>query len=129
MGAGVLALALAHGGDRDVLAHFGVYVAIVLFFKARDAARRLPQLWAQARGPAIPPLPWRYRIPRLVLGYDSWSRTERLGFAAIAVIVCSLFGWANGGPFAAALFLAVAVVNAGLALVALAARATAGRRA
>ena len=127
MGAGVLLLALAHGRNRDVWVHFGVYVAIVGFFKARDALRRVPQLVAQARASNSllqAPLPWRIRLPRLLLGYDSWSRTERLGFVAIAVIVCSLFGWARGGPFAAALFLAVAVVNAGLVLVALAARAS-----
>jgi hypothetical protein len=129
VGAGVLALALAHGEQRDVLVHFGVYAAIILFFKGRDAIKRVPMLVGQARAEPVPPLPWRYRIPRLLVGYDSWSRTERVGFAAIAVIVCSLFGWAKGGPFAAALFLSVAVVNAGLALVALAARATAGRRA
>lgn len=122
MGAGVLALALAHGSNRDVWVHFGVYVAIVLVFKARDALRRVPTLVAQARTAALQPLPWRWRIPRLLLGYDAWSRTERLGFAAIAAIVCALFGWAKGGPFAAALFVAVAVVNAGLGLIALAAR-------
>jgi hypothetical protein len=129
VGAGVLALALAHGRHRDVWVHFFVYAAIVFFFKARDALRRVPQLVAQARtrnGPAQAG-PWWLRLPRLLLGYDTWSRTERLGFAAIAVIVCALFGWAKGGPFAAALFLSVAVVNAGLVLVALAARVTARR--
>lgn len=43
----------------------------------------------------------------------------------MSVIVPTLFGWARGGPFAAALFLAVAVVNAALALIALATRLTA----
>jgi hypothetical protein len=38
------------------------------------------------------------------------------------VIVTTLFGWAKGGPFAAALFVSVAVVDAALALVALGAR-------
>ena len=42
----------------------------------------------------------------------------------VSAIVCLLFGWDDGGPFAAALFVAVAAVNAGLALVALGARAT-----
>jgi len=128
VGAGVLVLALSHGPRRDVLAHFGVYAAIIFFFKARDAGRRVPQLIAQARsGGTLLVGPWWLRLPRLLLGYDSWSRTERLGFAAISVIVCSLFGWAKGGPFAAALFLSVAAVNAVLALVALAARLSARR--
>jgi hypothetical protein len=41
--------------------------------------------------------------------------------------VTTLFGWAKGGPFAAALFFAVAIVNAVLALIALAARLSARR--
>jgi hypothetical protein len=129
VGAGVLALALAHGAHREVWVHFFVYAAIIFFFKARDALRRVPQLVVQARsgGRAVQAGPWWLRVPRLLLGYDTWSRTERLGFLAIAVIVCALFGWAKGGPFAAALFLSVAVVNGGLALVALAARFSARR--
>ena len=49
VGAAFLAEALRHGARRDVLAHFFVYLAIVFAFKARDAARRLPALVAQAR--------------------------------------------------------------------------------
>ena len=126
IGAGVLALALANGEHRDVWVHFAVYAAIVFFFKARDAIRRVPALVAQARASnsLLLAQPWWLRLARLLLGYDTWSRTERLGFAAIAIVVCTLFGWARGGPFAAALFLAVATVNLGLVLVALAARAT-----
>ncbi len=44
LAAGALALAISHGRRRDALAHFAVYLAIVLFFKARDAARRVPAL-------------------------------------------------------------------------------------
>ena len=126
VGAGVLVLALAHGGRRDVLAHFFVYAALVAAFKARDAARRVPALVAQARTSAGPLHmgPWWLRLARLLVGYDSWSRTERIGVLAISAIVCLLFGWDDGGPFAAALFVALALVNAGLALVALGARAT-----
>jgi hypothetical protein len=42
----------------------------------------------------------------------------------VSVVVTGLFGWARGGPFAAALFIAVAIVNAALALIALGARLT-----
>jgi hypothetical protein len=127
VGAGILALALSHGTHRDVIAHFAVYVTIVLFFKARDAARRVPMLVAQARSATGAPValgPWWLRSARLVIGYDSWSRTERLGIVIISVIVCTLFGWDDGGPFAAALFLAVATVNVSLVLIASLARAT-----
>jgi hypothetical protein len=128
IGAAFLAEALRHGERRDVLAHFFVYFAIVFAFKARDAARRLPALVAQARGGTLLIAgPWWIRTARALVGYDSWSRTERFGIVVIAGIVTVLFGWSKGGPFAAALFLAVATVNAGLALVALAAR-FAGRR-
>jgi hypothetical protein len=127
VGAGILALALSHGRRRDATVHFAVYLAIVLFFKARDAARRVPMLVAQARastGSTASLGPWWLRSARLVIGYDSWSRTERLGIVVISVIVCTLFGWDDGGPFAAALFLAVATVNLSLALIATIARAT-----
>jgi hypothetical protein len=127
VGAGILALALSNGPRRDVLAHFAVYIAIVLFFKGRDAARRVPMLVVQARAQTTSPGalgPWWLRSARLVIGYDSWSRTERLGIVVISVIVCTLFGWDDGGPFAAALFLAVATVNLSLALIASLARAT-----
>ena len=129
VGAALLAEALRHGARRDVLAHFFVYLAIVLAFKARDAARRLPALVTQARADSGLLLagPWWLRTTRALIGYDSWSRTERFGIVAISLIVTMLFGWAKGGPFAAALFIAVAAVNAGLAVVALAAR-FAGRR-
>jgi hypothetical protein len=120
----VLVEALRHGGHRDVLVHFFVYAAIVFLFKARDAGRRLPALVAQARtsGGLLLAGPWWLRTARALIGYDTWSRTERLGIVVISIIVTTLFGWAQGGPFAAALFFAVAAVNAGLALVALAAR-------
>ncbi len=127
MGAGALALALAHGAHRDVLVHFSAYLAVVLFFKGRDAVRRVPVLVAQARASVDPVSalgPWWLRAARLGIGYDSWSRTERLAIIAISVLVCTLFGWDDGGPFAAALFVAVATVNGGLALVAWVARAT-----
>lgn len=120
-------LALTHGPRRDVLGHFAVYLAIVLFFKGRDAARRVPALVAQARASAgsahsLGP-PWA-RAARLLVGYDTWSRTERLGLFAISVVLCTLFGWDDGGPFAAALFIAVATVDASLALIAWIARLT-----
>ncbi len=110
-----------------MLAHFIVYVAVVGLFKARDAARRLPALIGQAKAAsgslAFGP-PW-LRAARLLIGYDSWSRTERLGLVAISTIVVLLFGWDDGGPFAAALFVAVAAIDAALALAAWAARLTA----
>ena len=102
----------------------------MLFFKARDAARRVPALVAQARASNTvlqAPGPWWLRTARLLVGYDTWSRTERLGLVVISVVLCTLFGWDDGGPFAAALFGAVAIVNAALALIAFGARATAPR--
>jgi hypothetical protein len=129
LGAALLAGALSHGQHRDVLVHFFAYAAIVFVFKARDAARRLPALVAQARTSTGLLLAgqWWLRTARALLGYDSWSRTERVGIILISLVVTTLFGWVKGGPFAAALFVAVALVNAALALVALVARA--GRRA
>jgi hypothetical protein len=121
-----LLLAISHGRRRDALAHFGVYFAIVLFFKGRDAARRVPALVAQARASNTVLQgagPWWLRTARLLVGYDTWSRTERLGLVVISAVLCTLFGWDDGGPFAAALFGAVAVVNASLALIAFGARA------
>ena len=129
IGALILAEAFSHGQHRKVTVEFLVYAAIVFFFKARQAAKRVPALIAQARSSATLLLgPWWLRTARLLIGYDSWSRTERLGMIVISVIVTTLFGWAKGGPFAAALFLAVAVVDAGLALIALATRLSARRR-
>jgi hypothetical protein len=124
IGALVLAEALAHGPRRDVLVHFFVYGGIILLFKARDAAKRVPALIKQARANNHVQLggPWWLQTTRLLVGYDSWSRTERLGIIVVSVIVTTLFGWATGGPFAAALFFAVAIVDAALALIALAAR-------
>jgi len=129
IGAAVLAEALSHGRHRDVLVRFFVYLLIVLFFKARDAARRLPALVAAARSSSgtVSLGPSWLRALRLLIGYDSWSRTERLGIVVISALVCTLFGWDDGGPFAAALFLAIASVNAALALVAWGARLSARR--
>jgi hypothetical protein len=128
IGAAVLAEAISHGQHRDVLVHFFVYGGIILLFKARDAARRVPALIKQARnGTPLLLGPRWLQTARLLLGYDSWSRTERLGIIVVSLIVTTLFGWAKGGPFAAALFFAVAIVNAVLALIALAARLSARR--
>jgi hypothetical protein len=126
IGALILREAIAHGDRRGVLVQFFVYATIILFFKARDAARRLPALVAQSRASDDLLLagPWWVRTVRALVGYDSWSRTERLAIIVIAIVVTALFGWARGGPFAAALFIAVAVVDGVLALVALAARAS-----
>jgi hypothetical protein len=126
IGALVLREAIEHGDRRAVLTQFFIYVTIVFVFKARDAARRLPALVAQSRTSSGLLLagPWWVRTVRALVGYDSWSRTERLGIIVIAIVVTVLFGWARGGPFAAALFVAVAVVDGVLALVALAARAS-----
>ena len=118
-------LALSHAAHRSVWAHFAVYVAIVLFFKGRDAVRRIPALVAQARASNTvlqAAGPWWLRATRLLVGYDTWSRTERLGLYVISGFFCLLFGWDDGGPFAAALLLAVATVDAALALIALIAR-------
>jgi hypothetical protein len=101
----------------------------VFFFKARDAARRVPTLIAQARARANLAQSWGspwVRAGRLLVGYDTWSRTERLGLFTIAAVLCTLFGWNDGGPFAAALFLAVATVDACLALIAVGARFSRG---
>ena len=125
IGALVLAEALAHGKHREVLVHFSVYGAIIFLFKARDAGRRVPALIKQARSETKLLLgPWWLQTARLLVGYDSWSRTERLGIIVVSMIVTTLFGWAKGGPFAAALFISVGIVNAALALVALGARLT-----
>jgi hypothetical protein len=127
LGAGALILALSHARHRDVFAHFAVYAVVIGLFKARDAARRLPGLVAQARSSSgtLSLGPWWLSTTRLLVGYDSWSRTERVGMVGISTIVILLFGWDDGGPFAAALFLAVAAVNAALALVAWGARLSA----
>jgi hypothetical protein len=128
IGALLLAEAVSHGEHRDVLVHFFVYGAIIFVFKARDAARRVPALIRQARASTQLLLgPWWLQAARLLVGYDSWSRTERLGIILVSVIVTTLFGWAKGGPFAAALFLSVAIVNGLLAVIALGARLSAGR--
>ena len=130
IGTAFLSLALSHGEQRDVLVHFAVYLAIVLFFKGRDAVRRVPALVSQARSGsnlAQGGGPWWLRAARLLIGYDTWSRTERLGLVVISIVLCALFGWDDGGPFAAALFGAVAIVNAGLAVIAFGARATGTR--
>jgi hypothetical protein len=126
IGALILREAIEHGDRRAVLTQFFIYATIVFIFKARDAARRLPALVAQSRASTSLLLagPWWVRTVRALVGYDSWSRTERLGIIVIAIVVTVLFGWARGGPFAAALFVAVAVVDGVLALVALAARAS-----
>jgi hypothetical protein len=124
VGAVILGLAFSHGRHHEVVVRFFVFAGIVVVFKAREAIPRLRALVAAARGPAPeyarPPL-W-LRAKQLVLGYDPWSRTERVGVIAISAFVCAAFGWGRGGPFAAALFLALATVNGVLALVALGAR-------
>jgi hypothetical protein len=129
IGATVLVLALAHAPNRAVWAQFAVYVAIILFFKGRDAVRRIPALVAQARASADLAQdfgPWWLRVTRLVVGYDTWSRTERLGIIVLSVLLCVLFGWDNGGPFAAALFIAIGTVDGVLACIALVARRVPG---
>jgi hypothetical protein len=128
IGALFLTEAVSHGQHRDVLVHFFVYAAIIFFFKARDAGRRVPALIKQARTNTKLLLgPWWLQAVRMLVGYDSWSRTERLGIIVVSVIVTTLFGWAKGGPFAAALFLSVAIVNGVLALIALGAQLSARR--
>jgi hypothetical protein len=126
IGAVILTQAIDHGNHRGVLVQFFIYATVIFVFKARDAARRLPMLVAEsrARNSLLLAGPWWIRTIRALVGYDSWSRTERLAIIVIAVVVTSLFGWARGGPFAAALFVSVAVVDGVLALVALAARAS-----
>ena len=113
-----------------MIVHFAVYAIVIGLFKGRDAARRVPALIAQARASrdTLAFGPWWLRLARLLVGYDSWSRTERFPMLAISTVVVLLFGWDDGGPFAAALFIAVAAVNAALALTAWAARLTAPRR-
>ena len=64
---------------------------------------------------------------RLLVGYDPWTRSHRLAILVICVLVCVLFGWDDGGPFAAAILLALAGVNACFALVALGVRAASRR--
>src|SRR5258706_11207867 len=91
IGAALLAEALAHGPRRSELVHFFAYLGIVLFFKARDAIPRLPALVAQARtagGTVVRP-PWWLRATRLLVGYDAWSRTERVALITISLIVCT----------------------------------------
>jgi hypothetical protein len=128
IGAALLAEAISHGQHRDVLVHFFVYGGIIFFFKARDAGRRVPALITQARKSTKLLLgPWWLQAARMLVGYDSWSRTERLGIILVSVIVTTLFGWAKGGPFAAALFLSVAIVNGLLAMIALGAQLSARR--
>jgi len=128
IGVVVLREAVSHGQHRDVLVHFFVYGAIIFLFKARDAARRVPALIRQARASTQLQLgPWWLQAARLLVGYDSWSRTERVGIILVSVIVTTLFGWAKGGPFAAALFLSIAIVNGVLALIALGAQLSARR--
>ena len=102
---------------------------VIGFFKGRDAVRRLPGLVAQARagGTLALPGPRWLRTARLLVGYDPWTRSHRLAILVICVVVCSLFGWDDGGPFAAAILIALAAVNAGFALVALSVRATSRR--
>ena len=126
IGALILREAIEHGDHRGVLVQFALYTAIIFIFKARTAARRVPMLVSEARASNSLLLagPWWVRTVRALVGYDSWSRTERLAIIVIAIVVTSLFGWARGGPFAAALFVSVAVVDGVLALIALAARAS-----
>jgi hypothetical protein len=99
---------------------------VIGLFKGRDAARRIPALVSAARadtGATLARGPWWLQLTRLLVGYDTWSRTERFGIIVIALVVCVLFGFDDGGPFAAALFVAIGAVDALLALVALGARA------
>lgn len=126
IGALIFKEAIDHGNHRGVLVQFSIYAAVIVVFKARDAARRVPMLVAQSRSESELLLagPWWIRTVRALVGYDSWSRTERLAIIVIAVVVTTLFGWARGGPFAAALFLSIAAVDGVLALVALVARAS-----
>jgi len=123
LGAGALWLALRHGERRDVLVHFFVYAGVVFVFKARNAAALVPQLVRAARRPPIPVAePWPRRVGRMLLLYDSWPRIERVGLLLISILMCLTFGWDDGGPLAAGLFIAVAAVGAGLAAIATATR-------
>jgi len=126
IGALILREAIAHGDRRGVLVQFGLYTAIIFVFKARSAVPRVPMLVAEARSSdgILVAGPWWVRAVRAVVGYDSWSRTERLAIIVIAIVVTVLFGWDRGGPFAAALFVSVAAVDGVLALIAIAARAS-----
>ncbi len=126
VGGALLAEALAHRDQRHVLVLFFVYLGVLGLFQARGPARRLPQLVQAARAPrtTLNHGPWWLRTIRLLIGYDSWLHVERFAFVVIAVVVCTLFGWDDGGPFAAALFIASAGLNALLALVAVTARLT-----
>ena len=120
---------MSAAGARDAVTHFVVYLVVIGFFKGRDAIRRLPALVEQARtGERLAlPGPWWLRTARLLVGYDPWTRSQRTAILVVCVIVCSLFGWDDGGPFAAAILLSLAAVNACFALVALGARAAASR--
>jgi hypothetical protein len=123
--------AVSAAGARDALTHFAVYVVVIGFFKIRDALKRLPALIAQAKagGTLAVPGPRWVRTARLLVGYDPWTRSQRMAILAVCVVVCALFGWDDGGPFAAAILITLAVVNAGFALVALTVRASSRRTA
>jgi hypothetical protein len=123
VGGGILWLALRHGERRDVLVHFFVYAGIVFVFKARNAAALVPQLVRAAQAPPLPvDDPWPRRVVRMLFLYDTWGRVERIGLLLITLAVCVTFGWDDGGPLAAGLFIAVAGVGAGLAAIATGAR-------
>jgi hypothetical protein len=113
-------------GGRDALTHFAVYVVVIGFFKGRDAVRRLPALVAQARagGSLAVPGPRWLKTARLLVGYDPWTRSQRSAILVVCVVVCALFGWDDGGPFAAAILITLAAVNATFALVAIGVRAS-----
>src|SRR5215475_11441472 len=86
--------AVQHGEHRDVLVHFFAYLAVIGLFKGRDAARRIPALVSAARadtGAAVMRGPWWLQLARLLVGYDTWSRTERFGIIVISLVVCVLF--------------------------------------
>lgn len=120
IGSWLLFEALSHSGHRQVFARFGVYLAVLLLFKLRATAQRRSELVAAARSDkgALYMGPWWLRTVRLLIGYDSWLHVDRLGIAVISVIVCSLFGWDDGGPLAGAIFVAFAITNASLAFIA-----------
>jgi hypothetical protein len=123
VGSAILWLSLRHGEHRDVLVHFFVYAGVVFIFKARNAAELVPQLVRAARRPALPvDEAWPRRVLRMLFLYDTWGRVERVGLLLIAPTVCFLFGWDDGGPLAAGLFVAVAAVGACLAAIATGAR-------